>query len=425
MSSIQYTKKIALIDCNSFYVSCERLFNPKIRKKPVVVLSNNDGCIVSRSTEAKALGIKMGEPYFKAKDIIVKNDVQVFSSNYSLYGDLSRRVMRTLKRFNSDIEVYSIDEAFMDLSNFPDNEVESVGKEIRETVLKWTGIPTSIGIAKTKTLSKIANHIAKKKQSGVTNLIGIENIDPILEKIDINDVWGVGRQMTRFYQENGIYNAKQLKNKSNTWIKKSSNVLSSRTAMELRGIPCIDLEKTTSKRKSCVVSRSFGQRIEKYQELKEAVANYCLNASEKIRSESLIAKSITVFVRTSPFQSRFGYYSNSKTIDFAISTNNSIEIVKTALVALDSIFKNGYRYQKAGVMLTGLSNEDGSKNLFSCEKDEKIKGLMRSIDNTNYRYGRSTLSLASAGVRKSWGMKRDYNSKIDTADFYSLPTIRA
>ncbi len=423
MSSIQYTKKIALIDCNSFYVSCERLFNPKIRKKPVVVLSNNDGCIISRSTEAKALGIKMGEPYFKAKDIIIKNKVNVFSSNYSLYGDLSRRVMRTLKRFNSAIEVYSIDEAFLDLSNFSDDEVEKVGREIRETVLKWTGIPTSIGIAKTKTLSKVANHIAKKKKSGVTSLIGIENIDPILEKVDINDVWGVGRQLTKFYHKNGIYNAKQLKNKSNTWIKKNSNVLGSRTAMELRGVPCIDLETTQTKRKSCVVSRSFGQRIEKYQELKEAVANYCLNASEKIRSESLIAKSITVFVRTSPFQSRFGYYSNSKTIDFAISTNNSIEIVKTALVALDSIFKNGYRYQKAGVMLTGLSNEDGSKNLFSSEKDEKIKGLMKSIDNTNYRYGRSTLSLASAGVQKRWNMRREHSSKIDTADFYLLPTI--
>ena len=424
MSSIQYTKKIALIDCNSFYVSCERLFNPKIRKKPVVVLSNNDGCIISRSTEAKALGIKMGEPYFKAKDIIIKNKVEVFSSNYSLYGDLSRRVMRTLKRFNSAIEVYSIDEAFLDLSNFADSEVEKVGKEIRETVLKWTGIPTSIGIAKTKTLSKVANHIAKKKESGVTSLIGIENIDPILEKVEINDVWGVGRQLTKFYHKNGIYNAKQLKNKSNTWIKKNSNVLGSRTAMELRGVPCIDIETTQSKRKSCVVSRSFGQRIEKYQELKEAVANYCLNASEKIRSESLIAKSITVFVRTSPFQSRFGYYSNSKTIDFAISTNNSIEIVKTALVALDSIFKNGYRYQKAGVMLTGLSNEDRSKNLFYSEKDEKIKGLMRSIDNTNYRYGRSTLSLASAGVQKRWNMRREHSSKIDTADFYLLPTIK-
>jgi len=425
MSSIQYTKKIALIDCNSFYVSCERLFNPKIRKKPVVVLSNNDGCIVSRSNEAKALGIKMGEPYFKAKDIIIKNNVHVFSSNYSLYGDLSRRVMRTLKRFNSDIEVYSIDEAFIDLSNFPDNEVEDVAQEIRATVLQWTGIPASIGIAKTKTLSKVANHIAKKKKSGVTNFIGVENIDPLLEKVDINDVWGVGRQLTKFYHKNGIYNAKQLKNKSNTWIKKSSNVLGSRTAMELRGISCIDIEKTKSKRKSCVVSRSFGQRIEKYQELKEAVAGYCLNASEKIRSESLIAKSITVFIRTSPFQSRFGYYSNSKTIDFPIATNDSIEIVKTALTILESIFKNGYRYQKAGVLLSGLSESTNNKNLFSTEKDEKINNLMKSIDNTNYRYGRSTLSLASAGVQKRWNSKRQHYSRIDTADFHCLPTIRA
>ena len=425
MSSIQRTKKIGLVDCNSFYVSCERLFNPRIRKKPVVVLSNNDGCIISRSNEAKALGIKMGEPYFKAKDIILKNKVEVFSSNYSLYGDLSRRVMRTLKRFNSDIEIYSIDEAFMDLSNFPDKEVEEVGKEIRNTVLQWTGIPTSIGIAKTKTLSKVANHIAKKKLSGVTSLIGIENIDPILEKIDINDIWGVGKQLTKFYQKHGIYNAKQLKNKSNTWIKKSSNVLSSRTAMELRGISCIGLETTTSKRKSCVVSRSFGKRIESFQELKEAVASYCLNASEKIRSESLVAKAITVFVRTSPFQRNFGYYSNSKTIDFAIATNNSIEIVKNAISVLESIYKNGYRYQKAGIILTGLSNAKDKGNLFSSQKDERINSLMRSIDNTNYRYGRSTLSLASAGIHKKWNMRREHSSKIDTADFYCIPTIKA
>ena len=424
MLSTQYSKKIALIDCNSFYVSCERLFNPKIRKKPVIVLSNNDGCIISRSNEAKALGIKMGEPYFKAKDIIIKNKVEVFSSNYSLYGDLSRRVMRTLKRFNSEIEIYSIDEAFIDLSNFLDSEVERVGKEIRETVLQWTGIPTSIGIAKTKTLSKVANHIAKKKQSGVTSLIGIKNLDPILEKVKINDVWGVGRQLTKFYQKNGICNAKQLKNKSNTWIKKCSNVLSSRTAMELKGIPCINLETTTTKRKSCVVSRSFGKRIEKFQELKEAIANYCLNASEKIRSESLVAKAITVFIRTNPFQRDYSYYSNSKTVDFPIATNNSIETVKTAVSILENIFKNGYRYQKAGVMLTGLQNDVGIKNLFSSEKDEKIKILMQSIDKTNYRYGRSTLSLASAGVQKKWNMKRQYSSKIDTADFYCLPTIR-
>ena len=195
--------------------------------------------------------------------------------------------------------------------------------------------------------------------------------------------------------------------------------------MELRGVSCIGLETTTTKRKSCVVSRSFGKRIETFQELKEAVANYCLNASEKIRSESLVAKAITVFVRTSPFQSKFGYYSNSKTIDFPIGTNNSIEIVKTALSALETIFKNGYRYQKAGVLLTGLSNDDGKKNLFSSEKDEKINNLMKSIDSTNYRYGRSAISLASAGVQKRWNMKREHSSRKDTADFYSLPTIRA
>jgi len=424
MSSILRTKKIALIDCNSFYVSCERLFNPKIRKKPVVVLSNNDGCIISRSNEAKALGIKMGEPYFKEKDIIIKNDVQVFSSNYSLYGDLSRRVMRTLKRFNCDMEVYSIDEAFLDLSNYPDHKIEDIGKEIRNVVLQWTGIPTSIGIAKTKTLSKVANHIAKKKQSGLVSLIGVENIDPILEKVEINDVWGVGKQLTKFYHQNGIYNAKQLKNKSNTWIKKNSNVLSSRTAMELRGIPCIDLEKINTKRKSCIVSRSFGKRVEGFQELKEAIAGYSLNASEKIRSESLITKSITVFVRTSPFQSKFGYYSNSKTIDLPIATNNSIDIVKAAINILESIFKNGYKYQKAGIMLSHLSEATNNKNLFSSEKDEKINNLMKSIDNTNYRYGKSTLSLASAGVHKKWNSKREHYSKIDTTDFYSVPTIK-
>ena len=425
MSSTQYTKKIGLVDCNSFYVSCERLFNPKIRRKPVVVLSNNDGCIISRSNEAKALGIKMGEPYFKAKDIIIKNNVNVFSSNYSLYGDLSRRVMRTLRRFNSDIEIYSIDEAFIDLSNFSDKEIEEVGKEIRSTVLKWTGIPTSIGIAKTKTLSKVANHIAKKTKAGVTSLIGIKNLDPILEKVEINDVWGVGRQLTKFYQKNGIYNAKQLKNKSNTWIKKCSNVLSSRTAMELRGISCIELEKTTSKRKSCVVSRSFGKRVENFQELKEAVASYCLNASEKLRSENLVAKALTVFVRTSPFQRNFGYYSNSKTIDFPIATNNSIETVKTAITILESIYRNGYRYQKAGVMFSGLSDENSKENLFASEKDEKINKLMRSIDKTNFRFGRRTLSIASAGIRKKWFMKREHSSKIDTADFYCIPNIKA
>ena len=229
--------KIALVDCNSFYVSCERLFNPSIIKKPVVVLSSNDGCVISRSTEAKVLGIKMGEPYFKVEKIIKENDVKTFSTNFSLYGDISRRVMKTLNQFSPQIEIYSIDEAFLDLCSIKDGDLLEYGNKIRRTVLKWTGIPTSIGIANTKTLSKAANYIAKKEKSGVVNLINSKQIDKILEKVKINEVWGVGRQLTKFYIKNGINTAYQLKNVENNWIKKNINVLGSRTAMELKGIP--------------------------------------------------------------------------------------------------------------------------------------------------------------------------------------------
>ena len=425
MLSTQHTKKIVLVDCNSFYVSCERLFKPHILKKPVIVLSNNDGCIISRSSEAKTLGIKMGDPYFKAKEIIIKHNVHVFSSNYSLYGDISRRVMRILKNFSPEIEIYSIDEAFLDLSSIPYNMITSFCKKLRSTILEWTGIPTSIGIANTKTLSKIANHIAKEKKSGLMNLIEVKNIDAVLEKVEINDVWGVGKQMSKFYIKNGISNAKQLKNISNNWINNNSNVLSSRTAMELRGIPCINLEIYQSKRKSCCVSRSFGEKVEKFQILAESIASYSLNAAEKIRADSLLAKSITIFIRTSPFQNKKVFYSNSATVDFPIATDNSIEIVKKALKVLKSIFKKGYKYQKAGIILSGLSDSEKTRNLFSSLKEDKIKNLMKSIDYTNYRYGRSTLSLADAGTNKKWKTKKQFSSKIDTADFYRLPTIKA
>ena len=419
------TKKIALIDCNSFYVSCERLFKPSLIKKPVIVLSNNDGCIISRSSEAKDLGIKMGEPYFKAKKIITESNVHVFSSNYSLYGDISRRVMKTLKHFAPEMEIYSIDEAFLNLSIVPDNEILQFGKKIRDTVLRWVGIPTSIGIATTKTLSKIANHIAKKEKSGVVSLVNKKNIDRILEKIEIRDVWGVGRQLSKFYINNGIFNANQLKNISNNWIKKNSNVLGSRTAMELRGASCISLEITQSKRKSCCVSRSFGKKVERLQELEESITNHCLNAAEKIRSESLLTKSITIFIRTSPFQKMEIHYSNSKTIDFPIATDNSIEIVKSAILGLKLIFKKGYKYQKSGIILSGLyESKSYNNNLFSSTKDKKTKDLMRSIDYTNFRYGRSTLSLAVALSKKKWKTKKQYFSKIDTTNFDCLPTVK-
>ena len=425
MSSIKYTtkkNKIALVDCNSFYVSCERLFNPKIQKKAVVVLSNNDGCVISRSREAKDLGIKMGEPYFKVKDLVKKNKVEVYSSNYALYGDISRRVMKVLKTFSPKVEIYSIDEAFIDLSFIDEKGVEDYGREIRSRVLKWTGIPTSVGIASTKTLSKVANHIAKKEKAGVIYLN--TNIDEKLKKFPIEDVWGVGKQLSKFYQKNNISNACDLKNVSNTWVKKGTNVLGAKTAMELRGIPCIDLQIDQEKRKNCCVSRSFGRKVKDLNELEESVITHCLNAAEKIRADDQIAKTITVFIRTSPFDKNRRYYSNSKTIDLAIPTSNSIELIKNAVKALTDIYKYGYAYQKAGIILSGLKDANqNDQNLLTPLLENKSKKLMKAIDYTNTKYGRYAISIAQAGLSKGWKMRREHSSKIDTASFDSLPKI--
>jgi len=419
-------KKFALVDCNSFYVSCERLFNPSILKKPVVVLSNNDGCVISRSTEAKRLGIKMGEPYFKVKKIVKENDVKIFSTNFALYGDISRRVMKTLKQFSPQMEIYSIDEAFLDLSSIKNENLLEYGYKIRKTILKWTGIPTSIGIGTTKTLSKAANYIAKKEKSGVIDLINSKQIDEFLSKIKINDVWGVGRQLTKFYIKNGINTAYNLKNMHDGWIKKNTSVFGSRTAMELRGIPCISLEPHEEKRKNCCVSRSFGRKVTKLEELKESITMHCLNAAEKIRIDNQTVKKITVFIRTSPFQKEENYYANSKDIDLPIRTSDSIELVKQALIALKYIYKKGYKYQKTGIIFSGLNDmQTYKKNLFSSiNNEEKRKKLMKAIDYTNFKYGRHSLSIAQAGLKKKWNIKRQHSSKIDTACFDFLPTVR-
>ena len=418
---------IGLLDCNNFYVSCERLFNPKLISKPVIVLSNNDGCVISRSTEAKVLGIKMGEPYFKVKKIVEKNNVKIFSSNYALYGDISRRVMKTLKQFSPEMEIYSIDEAFLNLSSVKNEDLLEHGNTIRKTVLKWTGIPTSIGIASTKTLSKAANYIAKKEKTGVINFNNSEQIDSYLAKIKINNVWGVGQQLTKFYIKNGINTAYQLKNLSNSWIKKNTSVFGSRTAIELRGISCISLEPFQEKRKNCCVSRSFGKKVTKLEELKESISTHCLNGAQKIRIDNQKTKKITVFIRTSPFQKDNDYYANTKDIDLPFETNDSIEIIKAALNGLMSIYKEGYRYQKSGIILSEL--EDVSKykkNLFSkinCE--EKRSKLMKAIDYTNIKYGKNILSIAQAGLKKNWKVRRQHSSKIDTACFDLLPAVKS
>ena len=428
MSYINYSKKknnIALIDCNSFYVSCERLFNPKIINKPVVVLSNNDGCVISRSTEAKKIGIKMGEPYFKVKDLVKKNDVQIFSSNYALYGDISRRVMKVIKEFSDKMEIYSIDEAFISLSFVENQRLNEYGKEIRERILKWTGIPTSIGIANTKTLSKVANYIAKKNKTGVIVLDKEKDIDEELKKFDISNIWGVGKQLSKLYMKNNINTAYKLKNISNTWVKKNTNVLGAKTVMELRGVPCVELQTIESKRKSCCVSRSFGKKVENIEKLKESITTHCLSAAEKIRGDDQVTKSVTVSIRTSPFDRHREYYSNSITIDLPIATNNSIELIKAAIEGLMAIYKYGYFYQKSGITLSNL-NDAGKEefNLLAPLLETKSKSLMKAIDSTNIRYGRNSISIAQAGVSNTWKMRREHFSKIDTTSFNSLPMIK-
>ena len=424
MSYINSSKrnKVALVDCNSFYVSCERLFNPKIDKKPVVVLSNNDGCVISRSTEAKKIGIKMGEPYFKVKELIKKKNVYIFSSNYALYGDISRRVMKTLKSFSDKIEIYSIDEAFVDLSHLEDKEVENYGREIRRRILKWTGIPTSIGISNTKTLSKVANHIAKENKTGVIYLK--ENIDQNLKNFHISDIWGVGKQLSKLYMKNGIDTAYKLKNISNTWVKKSTNVLGAKTVMELRGVSCINLETQETKRKSCCVSRSFGKKVESLEKLQESITTHCLNAAEKIRNDNQITRSITIYIRTSPFNKNKKYYSNSITIDLPVATSNSLELVKQAINGLKKIYRYGYFYQKAGIILSKLKeNSEQEFNLLAPIMENKSQTLMKAIDFTNAKYGRNAISIAQAGINNTWKMRRKHSSKIDTASFDSLPKI--
>jgi DNA polymerase V len=386
------------------------------------VLSNNDGCVISRSTEAKRIGIKMGEPYFKVKELVKKNNVSIFSSNYALYGDISRRVMKTLKSFSNKIEIYSIDEAFVDLTHIQEKEVENYGKEIRERILKWTGIPTSVGIANTKTLSKVANHIAKKNKTGVIYLN--KNIDSHLKKFHISDIWGVGKQLSKLYIKNGVDNAYKLKNISNTWVKKSTNVLGAKTVMELRGITCINLETQEAKRKSCCVSRSFGKKVESLEKLQESITTHCLNAAEKIRNDNQITRSITIYIRTSPFDKNRKYYSNSITIDLPVASSNSLELVKIAIHGLKKIYKYGYFYQKAGIVLSKLREASENEfNLLAPIMENKSQTLMKAIDFTNAKYGRNAISIAQAGINNSWKMRREHSSKIDTASFDSLPKI--
>ena len=412
-------KVFALIDCNAFYVSCERVFNPKLNNRPVVALSNNDGCIISRSKEAKALGIKMGVPLFKVKDIVEKEKVVVFSSNYTLYADMSRRVMNIISSSSPYTEIYSIDEAFVELSSLP-IDYESYAHQLRQTILQHTGIPVSIGIASTKTLAKVANHKAKKDDSlnGVCSLVNYNNIDRILELTEVGDVWGVGRRLSKKLINHGIHNAKLLKNCSDSWIRKMMSVNGLKTITELRGISCIPLEEYSMTRKSCCTTRSFGILLTNLEDIEQAVTTFARRAAERIRSESLAASCVSVFVRTNPFDKKSAYYSNAASRTLTHPTHDSITIIETALLLTKRIFKNNYQYKKAGVLLSGLCDDSEIQDTLFEKNYNQNSDLMSAIDAINYRYGRDTLQMASECKVGNWKQKREnctrnYTTQID------------
>jgi len=397
----------ALVDCNNFYVSCERLFNPKLNGKPVVVLSNNDGYVVARSQEVKDLGIKMGVPLFKIKEEIKKYNILVYSSNYALYGDLSGRVMSTLSHFAPDVEIYSIDEAFLDLSKF--SNLTEYAKEIRGTVLQWVGIPVSIGIGSTKTLAKLANRVAKKSPSGVFDLCSCDNPEKILAKTEVGDIWGIGSKYGKWCREHGINNALQFRDMNDEIIRKKMGVIGVRMLMELRGISCLPMELVVNPKKETCVSRSFAQPITDLIELKEAIATYTHRAAEKLRKQKQSANVITVFARTSPFNDDF--YSNSATLEMPVATNNTVELLRASSKLIECIYRQGESFKKGGVILTGLVDEYVSQtNLFdriSEEERERSLNLMTVMDNLNSRFGRDALKFASAGVKQIWKTKSE------------------
>ena len=418
-------RSFALVDCNNFYASCEKIFNPKLIGKPIVVLSNNDGCIITRSAEAKNLGIKMGEPYFKAKKIIQQNNVKVFSSNYALYGDISQRVMEILSSFSPDIEIYSIDEAFLGFDGFKNYELNTYCKHMREKIKKWVGIPVSIGLSETKTLAKIANHLAKKNfnYEGVCILKSKLSIDKALKETEINDVWGIGRKLSIFLKKYNIRTAKDFTLLDRQWIRNNMGVVGEKIYFELKGISCLDLELIPNNKKSCCVSRSFSKPIENLNDLEESISNYGTRVSEKIREQKLAAQSMSVFVLTNYFNKRERQYSNSIRLQLSFPTNDSIKIVKRALEGLRQIYRNGYRYKKAGIILYELNKVSEIKGLLDIDR-EQSDSIMKTIDKINYRYGNSGIKLASEGIKKKWLMRREKVSPRYTTCFEELMEVR-
>ena len=411
----------ALIDCNNFYVSCERVFNPSLNNKPVLVLSNNDGCVIARSNETKKLGIKMGAPAFKIKSIIDKNNIYLFSTNFALYGDMSSRVMSILYSMFSDIEVYSIDEAFLDLHGYKD--LNSVGNEIKNKILKYTGIPVSVGIGRTKTLAKIASHISKKTGGVFLLNEGIE--DRVLEKISIEKIWGVGRSLEYFFKNNNIKTAKKLRDSNLLWIRQNINIVAEKMIKELRGIPCIKMELELINKKSICTSRTFGKMVTSKNEMLSSIAMYTTRCAEKLRSQNSYANIAQVFIATNPFRKDLPQYSNFKLIKFPVATNDTGEMLKYISKIFNVIYRRGYNYKKAGVILSDIvSSHEVQENIFDKVNRLKSEKMMKTIDQINQKMGRDIVRYAAQGYTKKWVLKQQRLSPCYTTRWNDLLSIK-
>ena len=415
-----------LLDCNNFYASCERVFNPSLNGVPVVVLSNNDGCVIARSAEAKALGIPMGEPAYKLKELIEQHHVAVFSSNYVLYGDMSGRVMSILSSFVPEMEVYSIDEAFLHFDGFEKIDLKEYGTKIVQTVTRGTGIPVSLGVAKTKTLAKAANRFAKKYPAykGVCIIDSDEKREKALKLLAIEDVWGIGRRISKKLHYYSINTAWDFTQRSKSWIRHTLGVNGERTWLELRGVPCLEMDRPASKKSICT-SRSFGERLTTYEPVAEAVANFAASCAEKLRRQHSQAAVLMVFLHTNPFAENQPQYSNQVVVQLPVPTSDTPELIRYALRGLKSIFAEGYRFKKAGVIVSEITPERPMQlNLFDERDREKFQKVMLVMDNLNASYGRQKVKIAAQGFDRKWKLKNEKLSPCYTTRLSDVVEVK-
>jgi len=425
------SRVFALVDCNNFYASCERVFAPALRDRPVVVLSNNDGCVIARSEEAKALGIPMGAPFFRFRRLAERGGVAVFSSNYALYGDMSARVMRTLSLFSPAVEIYSIDEAFLDLRGLEDRGLKRLGRRLADTVRRHTGIPVSVGIGPTKVLAKIANRLAKRhpETGGVLDTWSLGgHLETHLRRIEVGDVWGIGRRWAGRLAEMGIRTAADLRDADPALVRRRLNVVAERIVHELRGHSCLDLAEMPPPRRQVLTSRSFGHRVERLADLREAVGTFTARAAEKLRRDGLAAGAVLVFVETGPGGRRERTRHDSATVALPVATADTGRLLPAATTALRALFRPGLHYRKAGVMLLDLAPADRVQpSLFRDEATDtpRRRRLLETVDALNRRAGSGTVRYAAEGTRRAWRMKQQHRSPAYTTRWGELPVVRA